>query len=80
MVECVAPFRFRCDLYVAKLDYNFQLLNVDSSATGFPAEVITDAEVKTVTDEAGLLTNLERIFHSNQTIAIVQNLISMATE
>jgi len=74
------PFRFRCDLYVEKLDYNFPLLHVNSSATGFPAEVQTDTGGITVPDEGALFSALETTFHSDNTKAIIENLISMATE
>jgi hypothetical protein len=74
------PFRFRCDLHVEKLDYNFPLLYVDASATGFPAEVQTDIGGTTVPDESTLFITLEAIFHSDTTKAIIENLISMATE
>ncbi|MBN9119800.1 MAG: hypothetical protein J0I06_11685 [Planctomycetes bacterium] len=74
------PFRFRCDLYVEKLDYNYPLLYVSSAATGFPAEVSTYSGGIKVDDESALLAALETIFHSGRTVAIVENLISMATE
>jgi hypothetical protein len=74
------PFRFRCDLSVEKLDYNYPLLYVNSSATGFPAEVQTDTGGRPVADENDLRITLETIFHSDTTKAIIENLISMATE
>jgi hypothetical protein len=74
------PFRYRCDLYVERFDYNYPLLYVNASATGFPAGVITDSGGIKVDNESALLSALETIFHSDRTVAIVQNLISMATE
>lgn len=74
------PFRYRCDLYVAKFDYSYPLLYVNASATGFPAEVLTDSGGTKVEDERALLVVLETIFHADRTVAIVQNLIAMATE
>lgn len=79
------PFRLRCQLRVEKLDYDYLLMEVDTSATGFPVEVRTDALGQNglllkIGDEASLLALLSNIFRSAQTTAVVQNLISMATE
>jgi hypothetical protein len=74
------PFRFRCDLRVDRLDYNYHLLDVDSSAAGFPVEVRTGQEVVEAGDEASLLAVLAKVFRSEQTKAVIKNLISMATE
>ena len=74
------PIRYRCELRVDRMDYEFPLLYVNSSATGFPAEIQTDTGGKAVTDESDLFSTLETIFHSDKTKAIVQNLISLATE
>jgi hypothetical protein len=77
------PFRYRCDLRVEKMDYNYRLLEVDSAPTGFPVLVrsgITSSDVVEASDEASLLAALAKVFQSEQTKAVIKNLISMATE
>ena len=74
------PFRLRCELYIEKLDYNYLLLEVDTSASGFPAEARTDGEQIPISNESELLSTLASIFRSTQVRAVIQNLISMATE
>jgi hypothetical protein len=78
------PLRLRCELYVAKLDYAYFLMEVDTAATGFPVELRTGSVpvggVLVADDETALLTALARIFQSEHTRDVIQNLISMATE
>ena len=77
------PFLYRCELYVETLDYTFPLLYVNVGMDGgFPVEVVTTnpAEPRKVWDESGLNSILATIFQSDETKAIVRNLISMATE
>lgn len=78
------PFRYRCDLRVDKLDYNYLLLEVLSAPTGFPVEVWTGRGARrdpvTATDEASLLTALGAVFWSAETRAVIKNLVSMATD
>jgi hypothetical protein len=78
------PIRYRCDLYVQKMDYNFPLLAVHASPTGFPVKVVTGAGVPEAPlkagDESSLHAVLASIFRSDYTKAVVRNLISMATE
>ena len=74
------PFRFRCDLRVDKLDYDYLLLEVDSSPTGFPVQVRAGNDNIQADDEASLLAALAGVFRSEQTRAVIKNLISMATE
>ncbi|QJW97892.1 hypothetical protein [Frigoriglobus tundricola] len=66
------------------MDYNYALLAVHASPTGFPVKVITGPEVLEgpfkVGDEPTLHAALANIFRSEYTKAVVQNLISMATE
>ncbi len=78
------PVRYRCDLYVRKMDYNFALFAVHASATGFPVKVVAGPEVAEgpfkVGDESALYAALANIFRSEYTKAVVQNLVSMAYE
>jgi hypothetical protein len=74
------PFRFRCELRVEKLDYNYLLLEVDATATGFPVEVRTDKDLIKAANESDLLQALRGTFWSERTRLIIKNLISMATE
>ncbi len=78
------PVRDRCDLYVQKMDYNYALLAVHASPTGFPVKVVIGPEVLEgpfkAGDEPTLHAALANIFRSEYTKAVVQNLISMATE
>jgi hypothetical protein len=77
------PFLYRCELYVENLDYAFPLLYVNVGMDGgFPVEVVTTnpADPKKAWDEAGLNSILATVFQSEETKAIVRNLISMATE
>ena len=74
------PFRFRCELYVRTLDYHYPLFEVYSSATGFPAQVRTGGSTTPVVTEAELFSALGEVFQAAETRAVIQNLISMATE
>ncbi len=74
------PFRYRCDLHVENIDYAYRLLEVDTSATGFPVAVRDGSGEFAAADEPALLAALERIFRSDRTVAIVQTLVSMAYE
>jgi hypothetical protein len=76
------PFRYRCELYVENLDYAFPLLHVNVSMEGgFPVAVFTtSSEPRTAQNEGELTPILASVFQSEETKAIVRNLISMATE
>ena len=74
------PIRYRCDMRVEKMDYNYHLLEVDASAAGFPVQVRTGTDVVDAVDEASLRNALAGVFRSEKTLAVIKNLISMATE
>jgi hypothetical protein len=74
------PFRYRCELRVDKLDYDYLLLEVDSAVTGFPVEVRTGQDVLKADDEARLVEILAAVFWSERTRLVIQNLMSMAND
>jgi hypothetical protein len=77
------PFRYRCELHVRNLDYSYRLLEVDSAPTGFPVQVrsgLASNDVAEASDEASLRAALASVFQSEQTKAVIENLISMATD
>lgn len=75
------PFTYDCTLAVPKLDYNYLLLRVDSSPTGFPVRVTSGyTQYDGLPSEERLVEVLATIFGSEQTRKVIQNLISMATD
>ncbi|MBX9625464.1 MAG: hypothetical protein K2X82_16780 [Gemmataceae bacterium] len=79
--DAAFPFLYLCTLVVPKLGYDYSLLRVVSAPTGFPVRVISDQGTHgEFADEPGLLAELAKVFRSERTQQIVQNLISMATD
>ncbi|MEO2088668.1 MAG: hypothetical protein ABGY75_04105 [Gemmataceae bacterium] len=68
----------RCMIFVQGHRYRIELYSVETGHTNFPAALYSadGVGVENIPDEASLRTHLEKIFNSDRTKQIVQNLIA----